>query len=143
MKIGFKGQKAMTRSVLGISSNFQNGLAVAFLDIGKVLVDDFHRQTQKKKSGRIYNYKGRKIRASAKGQTPANRSGNYYQSIDTKFQGWDQMVFGNDAEYADWLEHGTGKMSPRFGLLNSIKAKQERIEKLFDSNLAKKLKADR
>ena len=65
IKMSFKGQKAMTRNIMSMTSNFQNGLAVAFLDIGKVLVDDFHRQTQKKKSGRVYNYKGRKIRASA------------------------------------------------------------------------------
>ena len=96
--------------------------------IGKDLESTLKRDILKKpKSGRTYIRKtanGRRRRhiASAPGETVANRTGNYRNSVGFKV-GQDKIEFGAGVEYAGFLENGTPKMGARPSLKNTIKSK--------------------
>lgn len=58
------------------------------------------------KTGRLYRYKKRMHRASAPGESPANRSGFLARTIDYRVRGVDRVELVSDAIYANVLEDG-------------------------------------
>lgn len=55
------------------------------------------------KTGRVYNYRGRKHQASARGEAPATRGGKLVGSITTHVSPL-QIEAGSPLDYADYLE---------------------------------------
>lgn len=91
--------------------------------------------------GRYYPRKGGKThRASAPGQSPAiDITGNYFDSFDYVARGSQELVFGNTADYAGFLEDGTETMKPRPGVINSVNASVRNIRTYLDNGIKKAL----
>jgi len=110
-------------SAINIKANTIFGIERGLFRLGKDLITSFKSEIKKTKSGKLYRSGGRRIRASAPGQSPATRTGNYRRSVGYKISG-NTMRFGNSADYAGFLETGTSRMKPRPGLGNAIKANE-------------------
>lgn len=118
---------------------------------------DFMRALQKRanydvlhgrKTGRVYvirtaTGRRRRHRASAPGESHANRTGALRKSISFKVHGWERSEFGygvataeaNAAPfYAAFLEFGTRRMAPRPTLQNAIakEAPEPHFDKAID-----------
>ena len=113
-------------SLKNLGPNTRRGIQRAFYDTGKDLVGHFNREVlAKNKTGRLYIVRSksgsrRSHIASAAGETPGNVTGFYRKSIDYRATP-KQLVFGNSAPYAGYLERGTSRMSKRPGLGNAVK----------------------
>ena len=104
--------------------------------VGDKLIKTASKEMQaKNKTGRIYKYKGRKHRASAAGQSAANRSGHLRKSLGYKIKGHTQLEFGAKADYAAFLELGTYKMRPRPTLKNSIDVNEGNTATILQNEL--------
>lgn len=62
-----------------------------------------------KKTGRLYKYGNKVHRSSAKGEAPANRTGNLARNVDYSVTGFTETMFGYTEEYGFYLEKGTEK----------------------------------
>jgi len=99
----------------------RNGVTLGLHRVGDLLVAEFKKQVMaKRKHGRVYKL-NRLVthRASAKYETPANRTGHYRDMIGF-YVSSGNLVFGNNARYAGFLEDGTRYMYPRYGLKNTL-----------------------
>lgn len=95
-------------------------LAAAWKEVGTLLVNKLQYMIRNgPRTGRVYTFRGRKHQASAPGEVPANRTGRLAKSVKYKATGHHTMVFGEEAEYAGYLENGTHnkdgslRMAPR------------------------------
>lgn len=127
------GNKRALESARNIAANTRFGIEKAWWRAGKDLIKEFNTQVlAKNKTGRLYIRRTRggtrrKHIASAPGETPANRTGNYRKSIGFNVRSSKELVFGNSAEYAGFLELGTSRMKKRPGLGNAMKATERNI----------------
>lgn len=125
----------------------KRGIRQGFFRLGARLKLEMNRAVlAKNKSGRVYirtDRSGRRRlhRASAPGQTPANRTGNYRRNIGFQIRGSKQLEFGvrNGAKYAVFLEKGTSRMKPRPGVGNAVKATTRDARNFFESSLQTEL----
>lgn len=129
-----QGGTGFHRSAEGIAAHTREGLERAWWFSAKDIQAEFSRQVldRKSKTGRIYYRRDkagrrRKHQASAPGQTPANRTGQYRKGFDFIARGAEQLVIGDDAPHAEFLEIGTSRMQKRPGLANAIKASERDI----------------
>ncbi len=89
-------------------------LQKAWWEIGKLVTRKLSDNILKtKKSGVMYKYKGRSLRASAKGEYPRNRSGFLRKSINFVVPSYAKMEIGLSAPYAEYLQEGTKRMAKR------------------------------
>lgn len=95
-------------------------LTAAWKEVGTLLTNKLQYMIRNgPRTGRVYTFRGRKHQASAPGEVPANRTGKLAKSVKYKATGHHTLVFGEEAEYAGWLENGTHnkgggiKMAPR------------------------------
>ena len=116
----------------GLASRTRNGVTLGLHRVGDLFVKEFKKQVMaKRKHGRVYRLdRLGDHRASAKYETPANRTGHYRDMIGF-YVSSGNLVFGNNAHYAGFLEDGTRNMYPRYGLKNSIEKVSE--EKVSDT----------
>ena len=133
------GDVSMFVSAENIGARTRFGIEKALWRSGKDIKKEFSKQVlAKNKTGRLYirkNAAGSRRRhiASAPGETPANRTGFYRKSFGFTVAAYDNLIIGNTAPYAGWLEKGTKnksggtRMAARPGLLNSINASQRDI----------------
>lgn len=139
-----EGNERAFQSAGNIAANTKFGIEKAFYFIGKDLTGEFNRQVlAKNKSGRLYIIRRGKTRrrhiASAPGETPANISGKYRKGIGFKVDGANQLIFGNNAEHAGFLESGTRFMKKRPGLGNTVKSSERTIIRDLSSNIEDRL----
>lgn len=126
------GNRRALKSALNLADNTRRGVELSWFVIAKDLRSEFSRQVlSRNKTGRFYIRRdrlgrGRKHQASAPGETPANRTGTYRKAIDWLIR-LNELVFGNNAEHAGFLELGTSRMKKRPGLGNTIKAGERDI----------------
>jgi len=127
------GDESLYVSAENIAANTRLGVERALWRSGKDIYREFNKQVKSKnKHGRLYILRGpsgrrRKHRASAPGETPANRTGTYRKGFDFNVAGFDNLIIGNTAPYAGFLEKGTRRMQARPGLRNSIRASERDI----------------
>lgn len=127
------GDVSMFVAAENIGARTRYGIEKALWHSGKDVRAEFSRQVlAKNKTGRLYirktaNGSRRRHRASAAGETPANRTGFYRKSFGFTVAAFDNLIIGNTALYAGWLEKGTKRMAARPGLRNSINASQRDI----------------
>lgn len=126
--IRIKEDRANKRTYVSIDDatiRVRRGLRGGLLTIGK----ENSRHVKKlirspPKSGRLYKTGGRRIRASAPGEAPANRSGRLARSVGYRVSGWIRVEFGDRAPYGKFLENGTRKMEPRPHLVRTADEKR-------------------
>jgi hypothetical protein len=122
------GDGRFTRSIEHLAENTREGIRRSWFFIANDIRDEFNRQVlSRNKSGRLYigrDRLGRRRphRASAPGETPANRTGTYRKSLDARISR--DLTMGLSAPYSGYLEGGTPRMEARPGLRNSIQAKE-------------------
>ena len=97
----------------------QRNIKNAFANHGKRVTKALEKKIKTgSRTGRVYFFRGKRHKASAPGEPPANRSGRLAKSFKYKL-GYDEMiVFSNafsnkGAPYPFFLEEGTVKMDPR------------------------------
>lgn len=126
------GNRRAIKSVLNLADNTKHGIERTWFVIAKDLRAEFNQQVlSKNKTGRIYIRKDslgrkRRHRASAAGETPANRKGTYRRGAGWVISG-NRLTFGDSAPYSLFLEVGTSRMEPRPGLNNAIRASERNI----------------
>ncbi len=83
-------------------------LTAAWKEVGTLLVNKLQYMIRNgPRTGRVYTFRGRKHLASAPGEVPANRTGRLANSVGYEATGHHTLVFGEEAEYATYLELGT------------------------------------
>ncbi len=135
-------------SLENIEENTRRGIRQGFFRLGRLLEKNLRKETIKKnKTGRLYRNgrtatgRKRRHRASAPGQTPAKRSGNYTKNIGYQIKGSETLEFGirDGADYAKFLEDGTKNMEARPGIGNTVKDTEKDAQRFFESSLASEL----
>ena len=92
-----------------------------------------------RRTGRVYKYKRRNLRASAPGEPPRNRSGRLARSGDFKVRNWAEMTVGQTVDYAEWLADGTRNMEPRPSMIQAIKNKARDTERIILESVQREL----
>lgn len=103
--------------------HFRGGIEEALYEIGQLDVNEARRLIRTgPKTGRVYIINGRRHRASAPGQPPANRTGVLAKQVDYTVRSYHEMEFGdtNPAFYGVFLENGTRRMKRRPHLLVAV-----------------------
>lgn len=108
------GNKKVLKGIKGIAKNTKKGISKAFLQVGPAIVKTERKFMRRKKSGREYLVywsksgkrlsKGRRHRASAKGQSPGIVSGELYRSLGYNRNTFRYLTIGSTAKHAQWLE---------------------------------------
>ena len=133
-----KDERDFIKSSENIDIRTRFGIEKALWRSGKDIHAEFKRQTiAKTKTGVLYilrtaGGKSRKHRSSAPGQTPASRppsvgGGEYRKGFGFDVRGEHELVIGDTAPHALWLEVGTSRMRKRPGLGNSIRSSERDI----------------
>lgn len=99
--------KRLTVQVKNLTGDFKRGIRLGFWETGKNLVKTASNEIKRKKTGRVYKYKGRRIRAGKAGDYHANRSGANRRSLDFEVKGSSELEFGANMPYSSILETGT------------------------------------
>lgn len=139
--IDARGNEKSFKSAIGIKANTNFGIQKSLYQSGKDLKATFNRQVlAKDKTGTVYirrNKAGarRRHQASAEGESPANRTGNYRRSTGFYVNGGNELVFGNAAKYGGFLELGTSRMKPRPGLGNAVNANERNLIRNFATEI--------
>lgn len=142
--MGFRmdpGSVLSVGKIQAIDRDFVRGVRQAWFKAGRILLTQVKKDiNHKPKSGRLYRLrKGKRWvnhRASAPGETPANFSGTYRNSMGFQIQGWRRMEFGSrsgSAPYARYLETGTSRMKARPGIGNALSVQQNRVRSEIDN----------
>lgn len=91
------------------------------------------------KTGRIYNFRGRKHQASAPGESPANRTGRLAKSGDYKVHSYMRMEVGETAPYAGYLEYGTARILPRPHIIRAVNANHRNMVRAIQEHVKREL----
>jgi len=106
-----RGNPDLIAAVKGNPRAAQIGIRQGMWLLGKDLVKDAKRYIlEKPKSGRTYISKtktGRRKKhiASAKGESPASDTGELWRSLNFLVSGWQRIIYGASAPYANFLEN--------------------------------------
>lgn len=141
------GNKKAFKSVRDAPEITRRAIRQAFFRSGRQHMAELSQQMlARDKEGRIYIRRGpkggrRQHRASAPGQTAANRSGNMRRGRGFQLSGVDQMEFGiRGAPYAAFLERGTKNIKPRPSLGNTVNAMQKNTHNNFVDSMKRELR---
>ena len=134
-------------SLDNIEDNTRRGIRQGFFRLGRALEIELRKELlAKNKRGIVYkNIRTRtgrvkrSHRSSARGQTPANLSGNYRKNVGYQIRASDSMEFGvrDGAPYAQFLEPKDKLFRPGVG--NTVKALEKEAQNIFDSSLRNNL----
>ena len=100
---------------------------------GKLLRKSASDSILKKKSGRAYRYKGRRIRASQYGEAWANRSGTARRGLSFRVQGQNRLYFENSVDYVQYLEDPKSLNRPAMWL--AIESNAGKIERYIEQEI--------
>lgn len=104
---------------------------------GKLLRKSASDSILKKKSGRLYRYKGRRIKASQDGESWANRSGTARRGLSFRVQGQNRLYFENSVDYVQYLEDPKSLNRPAMWL--SIESNVGKIERHIEQEIDRML----
>jgi HK97 gp10 family phage protein len=111
----------------GITQGFKKGGILATRDLKRSL-------TTGSRSGRVYVIGGKKHTASAAGEMPAKVSGELARSVGYEV-GNKQLIIGEAAPHAGYLEDGTSKMEARKHLKPVVERNAAEIGRLLGQNV--------
>ena len=133
-----RNQRGLIR-IKNTDRTIQGGIRDALRQSGKHLVEAGAKEVRTgKKSGVLYlgrDRLGRRRlrRASAPGETAANRTGEYAKSFNYRTNG-SRLSFGNSAPHSKFLEVGTRRMKPRPGIRNTVNKEWNKVKQhMFSS----------
>ena len=104
---------------------------------GKLLRKSASDAILKKKFGRAYRYKGRRVRASQDGEAWANRSGTARRGLSFRVQGQSRLYFENSVDYVEYLEDETSLNRPAMWL--AIENNSSKIERYIEQEFSRML----
>lgn len=104
---------------------------------GKLLRKSASDSILKKKSGRVYRYKGRRVRASQDGESWANRSGTARRGLSFRVQGQSRLYFENSVDYVQYLEDPKSLNRPAMWL--AIESNAGKIERYIEQEIDRAL----
>jgi hypothetical protein len=104
---------------------------------GKLLRKSASDAILKKKSGRVYRYKGRRIKASQDGESWANRSGTARRGLSFRVQGQSRLYFENSVDYVQYLEDPKSLNRPAMWL--AIESNVGKIERYIEQEIDRML----
>lgn len=143
MSISIKASPGTNKTLVDVGRHLnrhRKALRLALKDVGSDVVSDMARFILTgPKTGRIYVYNGRAHQASAPGESPANRTGKLAASGDYKVRGYYEMVVGETAEYAGYLEHGTYKMAPRPHIIRAVNKNRMNTIRTIENNVKQEI----
>ena len=109
-----QGTDQSLNRIAGLMSATRQALNDGWDESGAIVSKELVRiLTTGPRTGRVYTIRGRKHQASAPGEPPAKLTGALARSVDHKVTGWHTMQVGEEADYAGYLEKGTGRIAPR------------------------------
>lgn len=122
----------------------QQGIRLGFYYLGRELRDGVRSQIKSgPKTGRLYRVKdrSRRIRASAPGEAPANRTGKLRRSVGFLVRGHQELEFGylDDVDYGIFVEVGTKNMKPRPALRKQVDKSEKSADQHFHREIKKAL----
>jgi hypothetical protein len=91
----------------------------------------------KKKFGRAYRYKGRRVKASQDGEAWANRSGAARRGLSFRVQGQSRLYFENSVDYVQYLEDPKSLNRPAMWL--AIESNVGKIERYIEYEFSRML----
>lgn len=141
--IAASGNKKTLLKLDGTRQDFRAGIRRGFFEIAAKNEQDATRAIEKgKKTGRVYRIRGRRHRASAPGEAPANLSGQLKNSLGSNISGSDRMEFGykDSAEHGKFLEEGTSRMAARPNIEPTVRNNERNAQVMISSNINKRLK---
>ena len=100
---------------------------------GKLLRKSASDSILKKKSGRVYRYKGRRIKASQDGESWANRSGTARRGLSFRVQSQSRLYFENSVDYVQYLEDPKSLNRPAMWL--AIESNVGKIERYIEQEI--------
>lgn len=141
---GCPGNDAVFRHIASLVKKQKQGIQNAFLQIGPSLERSAARSMRKAKHGNWYTVyvsksgrklkRGRRHRASKKGESPAILSGALLRSLTSSVKYGKYLAFGAGVEYAKYLELGG-----RSFLMEAINAEERDTRGYFESEIEKEL----
>ena len=139
-----KENKRVTAQIVNSPDATKRGIRNALYLVGRDLTKASRDLIKNPpKSGRFYRIPGRKsrVRASAPGQPPANRTGTLRRNVGFQVEGSNEMEFGvrERINYGKFLELGTRKMAKREFIIKAIDQKQGAIENYLNGEINKEL----
>lgn len=105
-----RGNPDIVAELKGNQRAAQIGIRQGMWLLGKDLVKDAKKYIlEKPKSGRVYTSRTKSGRrkthiASAKGESPASNTGQLWRSLNFLVSGWQRIIYGASAPYANFLE---------------------------------------
>ena len=139
VRAGKKNQEILNK-FKNLGADARLGIDKGFEELGSSLVRTGQNQAlNEPKFGNEYKIKQNGVtklhRASKAGQSPALLSGNYFEQFKYENRG-DELEFGNDAEYSEFLEDGTPNMEARPGVINAVSAEVRSARIYLEDNLS-------
>tara|TARA_B100000497_G_C7687141_1_gene416696 strand:- start:2121 stop:2549 length:429 start_codon:yes stop_codon:yes gene_type:complete len=125
--------KRVAFNIKGLTKKSKAGLRKALYFSGKLLKKSASDSILKKKFGRAYKYKKRKVRSGKPGEAWANRSGAARRGMSFRVQGADRLYFENSVSYVEYLEDENSLNRPAMWL--SIEQNSAKIERYIESEL--------
>lgn len=104
---------------------------------GKLLRKSASDAILKKKFGRTYRYKGRRVKASQDGESWANRSGTARRGLSFRVQGENRLYFENSVDYVQYLEDPKSLNRPAMWL--AIESNVGKIERYIEYEFSRML----
>lgn len=104
---------------------------------GRLLRKSASESILKKKFGRTYRYKGRRIKASQSGEAWANRSGTARRGLSFRVQGGNRLYFENSVNYVKYLEDEASLNRPAMWL--AIENNSSKIERYIEQEFSRML----
>jgi len=116
--------KRVINKLLRAETETNKRLHDALCEIGSENVRHAKALMAEKKSGIVYNLKGRLHRASAPGEAPAIKSGRMQRNMYYKVSGHTELRFGSKVPHLRYTELGTKFMAPRPLLIMTAEDRQ-------------------
>ena len=147
MSFTFKANPKNNQILFDLGKSAQNtkrGIRQGFWALARELRAGVQQKIkQGPKTGRLYRIKGRKrkVRASAPGQAPANRTGALGKSVGFEIRGTSELEFGyrDSVNYGEFLELGTKRMDPRPALTPQVIESTKNARGHFEREIKKAL----
>ncbi len=137
-----QGNQAAFASIQGADNVTRQGIRRALQRLRYKLIKEASAAIlNPQKNGKLYRLPGgRRHRASAPLQAPANRTGRLLRSVAAVMRGSQQLEFGylDSADYGGFLESGTRNMAPRPNLVFRVNQNNRTLQSYLQQEAAKR-----
>lgn len=139
IKIEFMDRRQIRAFTRDLRKAVEGGISRGLYRTGfQIRRDIRQRITRPPKTGRVYHRHGRRHRASAAGESPANETGALKGSFSQSVGG-NLLQVNSDDPKLDFLEFGTGKMEPRPLTKPSLDANIRNAEVNLETEIIKRI----